>query len=56
MRKPNHRELIKTWDNKTLRETLAAVKQHIADLKRDREDATKWETRAADLADELATR
>lgn len=56
MRKPNHRKLVKTWDLRTLRETLGAVQDHIADLKRDGEDATVWETRAADLRDEIANR
>lgn len=56
MRKPNHHMLRRTWDLRTLRENLGFIQDYIEHLKRDGEDATEWETRAADLRDEIAAR
>ena len=57
MRKPQpHAELIKTWDTATLVATIGSLEEHISDLKRDREDASKWVRRLAECEVELARR
>lgn len=51
-----HKELIKTWDTKTLRNTVESLREHVSDLQRDREDYSKWQRRLDECETELLQR